>query len=110
MFTDNLIELARRKERLIARTAAQRMVIADAYQRWQKPASVLDRGVAAVRFLKAHPLLLAIGVAAAAAMGRRNLLYWIGRGWVAWRAGRTLSAWVSRLGAAYRQAMNHPQA
>lgn len=108
MFTGNFIELARRKERLIARTAAQRTVITAAYHRWHKPASVLDRGVAAARFLKAHPLLLAIGVAAAAAMGRRNLLYWIGRGWVAWRAARTLNAWVSRLGAGYRQAMNHP--
>lgn len=109
MFTENLIELARRKERLIARTAAQRTAVAAAYQRWQKPASMLDRGIAVARFLKAHPLLLAIGVAAAAAVGRRNLLHWIGRGWVAWRAGRTLGAWVSRLGARYRQAMNHPQ-
>lgn len=109
MFTGNLIELARRKERLIARTAAQRTVIASAYRRWQKPASVLDRGITVARFLKAHPLLVAIGVAVAAAVGRRNLLHWIGRGWVAWRAGRTLGAWVSRLGAAYQRAMNHPQ-
>ena len=110
MFTGPLIELARRKERLIARAAAQRRVIADAYHRWQKPAAMVDRGVAVVRFLKAHPLLLAVGAVVAAAAGRRNLLRLAGRGWVAWRAGRGLVAWARRLGAWNRHAMNHPPA
>ena len=109
MFTERLIELARRKERLIARTAAQRSVIADAYHRWQMPASMVDRGVAVARVLKSHPLLLAIGVAVAAAVGRRGLLHWIGRGLVAWRTWRALGAWVRRHGAWNRHAMNHAQ-
>ena len=109
MFTESLIELARRKERLIARTAAQRTAIADAYRRWQKPASMVDRGVAVARFVKAHPLLLAIGVAAAAALGRRNLLQWAGRAWVAWRTWRALGAWARRFNAWNRHAMNYTQ-
>ena len=108
MFTESLVELARGKERLIARTAAQRTAIAGAYQRWQKPASMLDRGIAVARFLKAHPLLSAIGVAAAAALGRRNLVQWAGRGWVAWRTWRALGAWARRHGAWNRHAMIHP--
>lgn len=103
MFTARLVELARRKERLIARTAAQRTIIADAYQRWQKPAGLVDRGLAVVRFLKSHPLLFAIAVAAAAAAGRRKLVRWAGRGWVAWRTVRTLGAWARSLGAWKRQ-------
>lgn len=108
MVTDRLIELARDKERLIARTAAHRMVIADAYQRWQGPASVVDRGIAVGRFLKAHPLLLMVGAVVAAMMGRRNLLQLAGRGWVAWRAWRALGAWARRHGVWNRHAMNHP--
>ena len=109
MFTENLIELARRKERLIARVAGQRTVIADAYHRWQKPASMLDRGVAVARFLKSHPLLLAIGVAVAAVVGRRNLLQWAGRGWVLWRAWRTGGEWARRFVAWNRRAVNPAQ-
>lgn len=103
MFTARLVELARRKERLIARTAAQRTVIADAYQRCQKPAGIVDRGVAVARFLKSHPLLFAIGIAATAAVGRRKLVGWAGRGWVAWQTVRTFGAWARRLGAWKRQ-------
>jgi len=109
MFTESLAELARRKERLIARTAAQRSVIADVYHRWQMPVSLLDRGVAVARFLRSHPLLLAVGVAVAAAVGRRNLLYWAGRGWVAWRTGRALGAWLRKHGVWIRHALNDAQ-
>jgi hypothetical protein len=98
MFTARLVELARRRERLTARTAAQRTIVADAYQRWQKPAGLVDRGLAVVRFLKSHPLLSAIVVAAAAAAGRRKLVRWGGRGWVAWRTVRALGAWARRFG------------
>ena len=106
MVTDRLIELARDKERLIARTAVQRVAIADAYQRWQGPARVLDRGIAVARFLKAHPLLLAVGTVVAALVGRRRLLQLGGRGWVAWRTWRMLAAWARRRGLWNPRAMN----
>ncbi len=95
--TERLIELARRKERLIARAGVQRAAIAGTFRRWQKPIDVADRALAVVRFFREHPLLLATVVAAAAALRRRNLAGWIGRGYAAWRAFRAFSAWSSKL-------------
>jgi hypothetical protein len=103
MFAMDLGEIARRKERLIGRTAAQRAAMADAWHYWQQPAHVVDRGIAAARFLKSHPLLLGMGVAAAVVLGRRNLLGWISRGWVAWRALRSFTAWAKKSGIWSRQ-------
>ncbi len=97
-----LIELARHKERLIARAGQQRAEIIDAFRRWEKPAAAIDRGIAVARFLRAHPLLLAAGLALAAALGPRNLIRWLGRGLVAWRTWRSLGARVRRFHAAAR--------
>lgn len=96
MFTRDLIELARRKERLIARIEQQRIVISVACLQWRKPLSVVDRGIAIAIYLKSHPLVLAAGVAAAAIVGRRNLLHWAGRGLFVWRAWRSMNAWARK--------------
>ncbi len=96
MVAETLIELARRKERLIARAENQRTEIAAAFERWRKPAGVLDRGIAVAEFLRAHPVLLAAGLAAAAALGRRNLMRWVASGMIAWRAWRSVQGWVRR--------------
>lgn len=96
MFTSDLIELARRKERLIARSEQQRIEISVACLRLRTPLSVADRGIAIARYLKAHPLVLAAGVAVAAIAGRHNLLRWAGRGLFLWRAWRSVSAWARK--------------
>lgn len=101
MRSEPLIELARRKERLIARAGQQRAEIVAAFRRWEKPVGVIDRVIGVARFLKAHPLLLAAGLALAAALGRHNLIRWAGRGLVAWRTWRSLGAWLRRFGAAH---------
>ncbi len=98
MFTDSLIELARRKERLTARAGAQRAVIGVACMAWRKPLVLVDRGIAIVGYLKAHPLVLALAVAGAAVVGRRNLPRWIGRGFSVWRAWRTAGVWMRNAG------------
>lgn len=96
MVATHLAEITRRKERLIGRAAAQRAAMADAWHYWQQPAHAVDRGIAAARFLKSHPLLVGVGVAAAVVLGRRNLLGWISRGWVMWRALRSFTAWAKK--------------
>lgn len=102
MRNEPLIELARHKERLIARAGQQRTAIVAAFRRWEKPAAAIDRGIAVAHFLRAHPLLLAAGLAVAAVLGRRNLMRWLGRGLVAWRTWRSLGAWVRRFRAGAR--------
>lgn len=96
MSTDRLIELARRKERLIARAAQQRADLAIAGSRWRKPFAIADRGIAVVAYLRAHPLVLALAVAGVAAAGWRNLPRWIGRGFFVWRAWRAAGAWMRK--------------
>lgn len=99
---ENTIELAHRKERLIARAAAQRETIADAFRALEKPVGVIDRAVAATRFLRAHPLLVAAVVAGVVALRRRSLVGLFTRGLAAWRIWRSLRTWSGRIGLALR--------
>jgi hypothetical protein len=99
IYTERLIEIAHRKERLIATAAQQRAVIADAFRSWQKPIDVIDRGVVATRYLKAHPLLVAVSIIVVAVLGRRSLLRWVGRGLFVWRSWHALQAWTRGLSA-----------
>ena len=98
MATDSLIDVARRKERLISRAAQQRADIAVTCMKLRKPISIVDRGIEIIGYLKAHPLVLALAVAGVAAVGRRNLPRWIGRGFVVWRAWRALGVWMRNAG------------
>lgn len=95
--TERLIELARRKERLIARAAAQRAAIAGTFREWRTPIVVADRALAVARFFRSHPVLLAAAVAAAVALRGRTLVGLAGRGFAAWRVWRTLSTWSAGL-------------
>lgn len=99
IYTERLIELARRKERLIASADQQRAALEDEFRVWRKPIGLLDRGIAAAVFLRAHPALTAAAIAAAAVLGRRNLLRWVGRGLVVWRSWRALRGWVRKFDA-----------
>jgi hypothetical protein len=99
MIPERTIELARRKERLLARCEEQRATVAKTYRRWQEPARIIDRGWAAARFARAHPATLAVAVMVAMVLGRGNILRWAGRGLVAWRAWRSLSRWLGRISA-----------
>lgn len=99
MLRERMIDVARRKERLLARCEGHRLVIAQAYRRWEEPVRVIDHAWAVVHFLRLHPAVLAVAVAAAMVLGRRHLFTWAGRGLVAWRAWRMVSGWLRRFSA-----------
>ena len=101
---DDDIELARRKERLIARAAAQREAIAGAVHALEKPIEVVDRVVAATRFLQAHPVLVAAVVVALVVFRRQGIVGLLTRGLAAWRIWRSLATWKGRVGLAMRRA------
>jgi hypothetical protein len=90
---DSLIDIARRKERLIARGQAQRAAIAEDFRQLRQPIGVIDRGLAVVRFLRAHPAIVGIVVAAVVVLRGRGLVSMAGRGLTVWRIWRSLSAW-----------------
>jgi len=92
-----LTEIARRRERLVARAAAQRAAIAGTLRELRPPIDIVDRGLAVVRFFRRHPVLLAAVTAAAFAFRPRGMLWLAGRGLAAWRVWRAVSALSARL-------------
>lgn len=100
---DDLIEIARRKERLIARCAAQREGIAGAVRELRQPIAIADRVYSTALFLRAHPVLVVAAAAAVVALRRRNLLALAGRGLAVWRVWRVVSAWAEGLDAGPRR-------
>ncbi len=85
-----LLELAERRATLTARAAAQRAALARQLAPWRVPLAVVDQGVAAVRYLKSHPELLA-GIAVFVAVIRpRRVMGWLRSGWMVWRIVRVV--------------------
>ncbi len=92
---DQLIEIARRKERLIARAEVQRMAVAASFRGLQGPIGIIDRGVDVARYLRGHLLLVAAIVAALAVTRRRGLFSIAGRALSVWRTWRAVTAWIA---------------
>lgn len=80
-----LIELAERRERLIALAASQRSEFSRSISPFKAGFAVADKGVMAVRYLQAHPALVAGGVGLFVALRPRKAFAWMRRGWFAWR-------------------------
>lgn len=85
-----LIELAERRERLVAKAALQRDELARRAAPWKGVLAVADRGVEAVRYLRRHPGLVAGAVGLFVALRPARAFSWLRRGWSAWRMWRKL--------------------
>lgn len=88
--------LMQRRGELLARIAAQRGQVADVAARWETPLAIADRGVAAARFLRERPLLVA-GAAALFVIRRRGMTGLVRLGWVAWKGYRYLGGLRQKL-------------
>lgn len=95
---DRLIEVMRRRERLIARAEAQRAAVREGFGGLRGPISVVDRGIAAGRYLRSNPLVLVAGVAVLAAFRRRGVLSLAGRAFAVWRTWRAVRSWAGKMG------------
>lgn len=93
---DQLIEIARRKERLIARAEAQRAAVEMNFRHLQRPIGMVDRGMEVGRFLRAHPLAVGALVGVVTVFRGRGLVSMAGRALSLWRLWRSLSAWAAR--------------
>ena len=103
---DDLNEIARRKERLIAACAAQRGAIAGAFHDLRQPIAVVERALAVTRFLRAHPIVVALVVAGLVVFRRRSLLGLVTRGLAVWRTWRAVAPWLQRFEPGLRRAGN----
>ena len=83
-----LAEIRLRRERLIAKAAAQREEVALLLDSWRPLLVVADRAAAAVQYVRAHPATLAVVVIVVAALSPRRALRWAGRGLALWRGYR----------------------
>jgi hypothetical protein len=97
MNSERLDEIARRKALLASHIDAYRTSVAVAGQSLEKPARIVDRGLAIAAYLQARPWLVAAGTAAIVALRPRRLGRWVGRGWILWRAISALGTAATRL-------------
>lgn len=98
MFTVQLIELARRKERLIAQAQRDREAVAVMGSRLERPLALADKAVEVGHYLKSHPFIAVAGAATAGLVGRRHLwrvARWSVRLFWMWR---TVGPWIHEHG------------
>lgn len=85
-----LAQLADRRRQLVAQAAFQRTALAQDMVPWRARLTLVDQGVAAIRYLRSRPFLI-LGVALLfAAVRPRGAGKWLRRGWLAWQIGRRL--------------------
>lgn len=83
-----LAQIHARRERLIARSAAQRDEMALLLAPLAGPLALADRGVALVHYVRAHPGVLAIAVVVFAILSPKRAFRWSRRALAAWRGYR----------------------
>jgi hypothetical protein len=91
MSAARLAQLQSRRAYLVALAAQQRADMARSFEAWKGPAALVDRGVAAWRFLKARPLLLAAGATLVVIVRRRRAMTWLSGLAALWRLYRMLT-------------------
>lgn len=85
---ERLIDIRVRRARLQAKIEAQRNAVGIITERWERPLAVADTGLAALHFVKSHPVLLA-GVGAAFVFRFRGATGLAATGWRLWRLYRS---------------------
>lgn len=88
--------LRRRRNRLVLKSAAQRDSVARDFEMLEGPLALADRGLAAARYLRAHPGFVLAAVALVVALQPRRALAWAGRGLAAWRTYRLAATGLRR--------------
>ncbi len=88
--SDGRSSLVERRDRLIALAAAQRRRLAADVEPWRRPLSIVDRALAAVRFIGHHPAWVVGSAVAPVALRATSLGTWFRRGLTAWQIVREL--------------------
>jgi YqjK-like protein len=88
-----LLKLAKRREYLVAKAENQRMQLAQAVDVWRAPLALADQGLAALSFIKKHPILAAGGSAVLVRLLRKSFIgKWFSRGLFALQIVRKLKS------------------
>lgn len=94
--TKQMLAVMQRRGELLAKIATQRGYLTEIGTRWQTPLAIADHGVAAARFLRSNPVLVA-GVAVLFVIRRRGMMGLARLGWTAWKGYRYFIAVQAKL-------------
>jgi small neutral amino acid transporter SnatA (MarC family) len=92
-----LAQIYVRRERLVAKAAAQRDEVALLLAPLAGPLAVADRGVAAAVYVRAHPEIVLIAAAALVVLSPKRALRWARRAFAVWRGYRWAAAALARV-------------
>ena len=82
-----MLKVQRRRIKLQADIAAQRLQLAKIGEQWQTPVGFVDQGLSMLRLLRSHPLLLA-AVTGLVVIRRQGAFGLIKAGWRLWKGYR----------------------
>jgi len=86
-------EIRAERARLLARAAVERERVLVQLRAWEAPLALVDRSVAAARYVHRHPHWLIAAAVVFAILRPRRALAWMRNGLVAWRVFRSVSTW-----------------
>jgi len=79
--SNQLIELAYRREMLVQKISEQRTDMSELIQQWQKPLAIADSGFKVIRIMRNHPAWVAGGLTALLAWRRNGIVGLAKSGW-----------------------------
>jgi hypothetical protein len=85
-------EIRAKRAQLLARAAVERERISVQLRVWEAPLALVDRSVAAARYIRDHPQWIVAAAIVIAILRPRRALSWARNGLIAWRAWRWISA------------------
>lgn len=83
-----LTQLAERRQQLVAQADAQRAILTDTLEPWRARLARVDRGVAVLRYVSSHPILMVGASLLLAALRPRRVGKWLQHGLMVWQLGR----------------------
>ena len=94
-----LVQVRARRERLIAKSAAQRDELALLIAPLRRPARTIDHAVAGAQYLRAHPGVVVIAVAALVVLSPKRAFRWARRAFGLWRGYRLVARMLAQVAA-----------
>jgi hypothetical protein len=92
-----LAQIYARRERLLARSAAQRDEMTLLLTPLGRPLAVADRGVAAAVYVRTHPEIALVAAAALVVLSPKRAFRWARRAFAVWRGYRWAAAALTRV-------------
>jgi hypothetical protein len=83
-----LAQIHARRERLLAKAAAQRDEVALLLTPWHAPLAVADKGLTVAAYLREHPSIVIVAVAALVVLSPKRAFRWARRSFAVWRGYR----------------------